>query len=186
MKPSSQSRLRVPVYVAAALICAITAPARASSLCAGDFLTSQVHPWPAGVSFNVPLRETSATSKARSQAFRAGLQTAGLVLDPQGQATLNVVFSISPGRDAKAGAARAGIYNDLEWRPKSAPGSAANDPSLAGNSLNLTVIVSDNRAYQQLWIGSLACTVKTADTEALARDIGLTLGKTLIGAIGQR
>jgi hypothetical protein len=110
----------------------------------------------------------------------------GIVLDPQGQATMNVVFSISPPRNAKPGSAKAGVYNDLEWRPKSAPGSAANDPSLAGNSLNLTVIVSDNRAYQQLWIGSLACTVKTADTEALARDIGSALGKALISAMGQR
>lgn len=186
MKLLSQFRLLVPFCSAAALIFAASAPARATSLCAGDFLTSQVHPWPPGVTFNVPLRETSPTSKARSQAFRAGLQTAGLVLDPQGQATLNVVFSISPGRNSKPGAPKAGIYNDLEWRSKSAPGSAANDPSLAGNSLNLTVIISDNRAYQQLWIGSLGCTVKTADTEALARDIGLTLGKTLTGAMGQR
>ncbi len=186
MKPPSQLRRLGPAYAAAILTLAVAAPAEASNLCAGDFLTSQVHPWPTGVAFNVPLREASATSKARSQAFRAGLQTAGIALDPQGQATLNVVFSISPGRNPKPGAAKAGIYNDMEWRPKSAPGSAANDPSLAGNSLNLTVIVSDNRAYQQLWIGSLTCTVNTADTEALARDIGVTLGKALIGATGQR
>ncbi|GEM_PF-5947824 len=186
MKQSSTFRLLGPVGAAATLTLAVVAPAQAASLCPGDFLTSQVHPWPAGVTFNVPLRETSPTTTARNLAFRAGLQTAGLVLETQGRATLNVVFSISPGRKPKPKAAKAGIYNDMEWRPRSAPGTAANDPSLVGYSLNLTVIISDNREYQQLWIGSLACTVKTADTEALARDIGLSLGKVLVNAMGQR
>lgn len=189
MKPWTQHRPLASVRALAVLAIAAFVPglSHASSLCAGDFLTSQVHPWPAGVTFNAPQRDSSPTTRARSQAFRAGLQAAGLVLDPQGRATLNVVFSIRPGtRTAATPAPESGVYGDMNWRRSTAVGATLNDPSLPGYGLNVTVIISDNRAYEQIWIGSLECTIATADTEALARDIGTNLGKVLAASMRQR
>lgn len=154
--------------------------ARASSLCAGDFATSQVHPWPAAMTFYLPLRETSSTSGARIQAFRSSLEKAGLTIDPQGRATLQVVFTI------RGGPGPASVFNDMNWQRRPTDAALLVDPSLPGATLHLTVIVSDRTAYQQIWVATMECRIETPDTAALAADIGTSLGKAIASAMRQR
>lgn len=152
----------------------------ASRLCAGEFATSLVHPWPPGMTFYVPLRETTPTSAARIQAFRSSLEKAGLVLDPQGKATLQVVFTI------RGGAATSDVYDDMNWQRRPTDSAAVVDPALPGATLHLTVIVSDRVAFQQVWVASMECRIETPDTAALAADVGATLGRTIMESMRQR
>ncbi len=186
MKTPSRFRHLVPACAVTLAMLASIVPTKtqAANLCTGEFLTSLVHPWPAGVAFNVPFRETSLATTARAQAFRAGLQGAGIAVDPDGRAVMHVVFSLRPSRSAPAAAQAAEVNSDMNWRPGVTP--SMTEPSLVGSSLNLTVIVSDSKAYQQIWIGSMECTIQTSDTEALARDLGGRLGQAVSASLRQR
>jgi hypothetical protein len=111
----------------AVLLPALVSPnaSHAAEQCAGDFFTTQVSPWPADVTFNLPLQEANSTSKARDQAFRTGLP-----LDPNCKAILDIAFTIRPGPRSQPGTFEGGVYNDLSWRSTSASGDTLNDPSL--------------------------------------------------------
>ncbi len=156
------------------------AGARAATLCAGEFATSQVHPWPAGMTFYLPLRETSPTSTARIQAFRSSLEKAGLTIDPQGRATLQVVFTL------RGGPGPASVFNDMNWQRRPTDAALLVDPSLPGATLHLTVIVSDRTVYQQIWVATMECRIETSDTAALAADIGDRLGRAILTSMRQR
>ena len=188
----AMSLMRSHKFRRGALPCAIAGPlaalvspnaSHAAEQCAGDFFTTQVSPWPADVTFNLPLREANSTSKARDQAFRTGLQETGLPLDRNGKAILDIVFTIRPGPRSQPGTFEGGVYNDLSWRSTSASGDTLNDPSLLGFSLNFTVVASESKEHRHIWIGSMICTIQTSDTQALARDIASSLGKALIASI---
>jgi hypothetical protein len=50
---------------------------------------------------------------------------------------------------------------------------------LPGSFLHVTVIVNDNAENRPVWLASLECTVRSGDTELLAREIGTDIGQMM-------
>jgi hypothetical protein len=160
------------------------ADAHAAGSCDGPFQTSQLYPWPAGVTFSLAVRPNDSNSQARVQAFTAGLQQGGVTVNAASPFSTQVVFSFVPGRGGNTDTAE--VYPDLRWNSGQGLGSQLVRPQLVGQTLNLTVIVTDNSAYRQMWIGTMQCRIRTPDTAMLAHDVGEGVGRTLAASLRGR
>ncbi len=160
------------------------ADARAAGSCTGQYQTSQLYPWPAGVTFNPALQGNDENSKSRVAAFEDGLRAGGVTVDDTSSYAMQVVFSFLPGRGGNTDTAD--VYPDLQWNSAHGRSAGIVRPQLVGQMLNLTIIVTDNNAYRQMWIGTMQCTIRSADTAVLARDVGEGLGRTLAASLGRR
>jgi hypothetical protein len=153
----------------------------ARNSCPGDYQTSHINPWPANVTFAVPMPTTeSDATQARIAGLMFGLKSAGLAVGPQGTLTMHLVFTIRPPKGKSSKSNEGGIYSDLSWRrPGNTFGRDLNDPMLPGSFLHVTVIVNDNAENRPVWLASLECTVRSGDTELLAREIGTDIGQMM-------
>jgi hypothetical protein len=90
------------------------------------------------------------------------------------------VFTIRPPSGKGAKSNEGGIYSDLSWRRAgNTLGRALNDPTLSGSLLHVTVTVNDNVEHRPVWLASLECTVRSGNTELLAREIGTDIGRMI-------
>lgn len=182
--PTRRAGLAAAALTALGILVSGATDARAASSCVGQFQTSQLYPWPGGVSFSPALRPSDDYSQARTQAFISGLQQGGVTVNDTSPFAMQVVFSFLPGRSANTD--KTEVYPDLQWN--SAQGRSSNlvRPGLVGQILNLTIIITDNSAYRQMWIGTMQCTIRSADTTVLAHDVGENLGRTLAASMRGR
>jgi hypothetical protein len=149
-----------------------------NALCAGKYHDTTVGTWPSNVALSVPLETTSSAGETRASVFRLGLQKSGIQLDGKSPIRLQLVVSVaSSGNDDV-------VSSGFDWhRVDAALSTGLKDPALPGSSLSITAVVSDDGKHQNIWAATMHCIIKTDDSEALARDIGVDLGQLLSESI---
>lgn len=169
------------LVVATALCLMLPASAWGGALCPGKFHASAVDHWPANIALSVPLETTGVAGETRASMFRSGLEQSGLRIDGKSSIRLQIIMSVaSSGNDAN-------VYPGLDWTSiDTALSTSLKDPALSGSSLSITAVVSNDNKHQNVWAATMQCVVATDDSGALARDIGVELGRALSDSIHGR
>lgn len=150
----------------------------AGELCPGKYHVLPLRTWPSRVALNVPLVTRNAAGQSRAKALRAGLQQSGLHIDAATPLVLQLVFSVASSGDDED------VYTGLDWHRVDAEfSSSLKDPTLPNSSLSLTAIVNDSSSRRNILVATMHCTMKTDDSEALAREIGIDLGRAITSTI---
>ena len=176
-RPSTaQSRgARYSLPLVAALCLLVPASAWGGALCPGKYHATATGHWPGNVALSVPLETTTGPAgKTRASVFLSGLEQSGVRIDGKSPIRLQLIISVaSTGSEAN-------VYPGLDWASvDTAFGTNLKDPALRGSSLSITAVVSADNKHQNVWAATMQCTVETDDSEALARDIGVELGRAL-------
>ena len=164
----------------------VSATADASSICSGSVTGSVLAPLhkPIAVSLVTPINERPDPALARR--FLDGVQAAGVsVVDTgQGNAVLDMTFSVSPTNNGGAGRA-GGTYKGFGWMSgDTVTGQGA--PDMRGSALALSIEVTDAASQSLAWIGSVNCTVRGDDPAALAEELGRVVGHSLGNSVDKR
>jgi hypothetical protein len=164
--------------LAAAFSLILSVPAWSSALCPGKYHDTAVGHWPSNVALSVPLETIGSAGETRASVFRLGLQQSGIRIDSKSPTRLQLILSVASSGHEE------GVYSGLDWLSvDTALSTNLKDAALLGSSLSITAVVSDDDKHQTIWAATMGCTIGTDDSGALARDIGVDLGKLLSESI---
>jgi hypothetical protein len=149
----------------------LSGAAEASRDCPGTYQSSSLSQLPAAASVQIQIVNQTPTNLRLAERFAAGLSSAGVAVNPQGNVTLNLVFTVG-----SASAAAGRPYQDFGWADNLAESGSGFGP---GTTLNMTAQVTDTTTAQIDWISSLSCTIQTDDLGALAEYLGAVVGRSL-------
>lgn len=164
--------------LAATLCLLLPTSAWGGALCPGKYHATATGHWIGDSALSVPLETTGAAGKTRASVFRSGLQESGIRIEDKSPIRLQIIISVaSSGNEAS-------VYPGLDWSSVDTTLSTnLKDPALSGSSLSITAVVSDDTKHQTVWAATMQCTIATDDSGALARDIGIGLGRALSDTI---
>jgi hypothetical protein len=157
----------------------IPAPsARAEGACPGNVLGSVMQGvrTPIVVSFADP---GSVVNPDLARRFIVGLRSAGVTVVEPGQAStsLAVTFSVAGSRSGATGPAP-GTYSGFTWvSGMNAPGRG--QWSIQGATVSVSAEATDTTSLALAWVGTLNCTIMTADPYVLAEDLGTVIGRSI-------
>ena len=164
--------------LAAAVYHILLVPAWSSSLCSGKYHDTAVGTWPPNVALSVPLETSGPAGDKRASVFRSGLEQSGIRVDSKSPIRLQLIVSVALSASEEV------VNSGLDWRRvDTALSTNLKDPALPGSSLSITAVVSDDAEHRNIWAATVHCIIKTDDSEALARDIGVDLGRLLAQSI---
>lgn len=164
--------------LAAALCLILPASAWSSALCPGKYHDTVVGTWPSDVAISVPLETIGTAGETRAAAFRSGLQQSGIRIESKSPIRLQLIVSVASSDKEEV------VNSGFDWsHVDAALSTSLKDPTLPGSSLSITAVVSDDDKHQNIWAATMQCTIKTDDSEALARDVGADLGQLMSGSI---
>jgi len=150
--------------------------AAAAQSCPGTYQSSMLSQLPAATTVQIQIVNQTPTNLRLAGRFAAGLQSAGVAVSPQGNVTLNLVFTVG-----STSAASGRPYQDFGWADNLAEAGLAESGSGfgPGTTLNMTVQATDSATAQIDWISSVNCTIQTDDLGALAEYLGSVVGRSL-------
>lgn len=164
--------------IAVALYLTLPSSAWSGDLCSGKYRDTAMGPWPANVAFSVPLETVGAAGQTRASVFRAGLQQSGIRIDDKSPIRLQLIVSLASSGNEEV------VSSGVDWnRVDTALSTSLKDPALPGSSLSVTAVVSDDDQRRNIWAATVNCIVHTDDSEALARELGVDLGRLLSESI---
>jgi hypothetical protein len=158
---------------------ALSPSARAERSCAGNIDGSVLQPLPTPMVVSFDTEVATTANPGLAQRFLVGLQSAGVTVAQKGQANtlLNMTFSVKSPATNTAGSP-SGTYSDFSWvSGETAPG--AGQWNIRGATLSVSAEVTDTTSQSLAWVGSLTCTIMTADPNVLAEDLGAIVGRSL-------
>jgi hypothetical protein len=164
--------------MAASVLCGLVFSHGAYALdtCKGTYSGSAIRPLQ---SPNVILfqPETNDQPTALGNGFIAGLQRAGVVTTGQPTTRLDIVSIVTP---AQVGSSQQQRYHGAGW----VADTSASAESVVSSTLQLSVILTDIKTAEIIWVASLSCKVLTNDKGRVVETIGELLGRALGKEIG--
>jgi hypothetical protein len=149
-----------------------------STLCPGNYHDVAMAAWPSNAALNVPLETIGAAGETRASVFRSGLQQSGVRIDNKSPIRLQLIVSVTESGNDEV------VNPGFDWHSvDTALSTSLKDPALPGSSLSITAVVSDDGRHGTVWAATMHCIIKTDDSEALARDIGVELGQLVSRSI---
>ncbi len=171
---------RLPAATALLALCAlIGAPsshAQNSKVCSGTISGSPLRPIANPLSVSLDRSIDAMANPAGAEKFLAGVRGAGVSVVPNGQGNTTLDLSFLIG--GAAGGSKSKAYRDLRWMTGDRV-SDGTQPTLVGAHIDATIYARDAATRSLVWTGTISCTIKTADPDALADGLGRATGKAL-------
>ncbi|MFO1027288.1 MAG: hypothetical protein U1E70_19095 [Acetobacteraceae bacterium] len=159
----------------AVLTAALATPASADATCAGTVSGSPLQALPRPTIVSVVQPVTDDANPGLAQEFLNALQAAGITVVPSGQGNtqLDMTFTVNAGPGATSGA-----FKGFGWMSgMQAPSGGAS--ALPGSVVSISIEATNLGNQSLAWVGTIQCTIKTADPTALVADLGRVVAKAL-------
>jgi hypothetical protein len=170
------------IALAGCCLLATAAPALADNICAGTLTGSNLQALRSPVMASVNQPVTDDVNPALMQQFLNGVQAAGVSMAPAGKGNtlLDMTFTVTP-----ASGAASGTFRGFAWMTgMQAPGGASS--ALQGAVISASIEATDLTSQSLAWIGSIKCTIRTNDPNAVAEHLGELVGHSLGRSIQQQ
>lgn len=185
------------------LLCAAPAMAHAQGVCPGVYSATLLKPLPTPTVVALNVASSSSASSESVQAFMSGLRAAGVTTTGTPTALLRVTYQVAgeggstPGGPAMSQAgnpqtgwsswsngAQSALQGGISLALPDIPSASMFNPRTKAQSglLMLRAEIRNSPSEPASWIAVVQCTVRTPDTNRLARQLGYVLG----GALGKR
>jgi hypothetical protein len=150
---------------------ALSHGAHSLDTCKGTYSGSAIHPLQ---SPNVVLfrAETNEQPTPLGNGFVAGLQRAGVVTSGKPTTRLNIASIVIP---AQVGSGQPQRYHGVGW----AEDTSTSAESVVSSTLQLSLVLTDIKTADIIWVASLSCQVLTNDKGRVVETIGELLGRAL-------
>ena len=162
-------------FAAFLLLASATTAARADSICAGTMTGSVLQPLPKPTTVSVAQPVSDDANPGLTQDFLNGFQAGGQTMLPPGQGNtqLDMTFTVNAGPSASSNA-----YKGFGWMSgmQAPPGGSS---ALPGSAVSISIEATDLTSQTLAWIGTISCTVQTADPDQLATHIGELVARAL-------
>ncbi len=161
--------LRLTALLAAAGLPGI---AVAAGACNGTISGSPLRPIAKPVVVSIASKTASVADPDLSRDFVAGVERAGVQVAADGQGTtiLDLSYLVQ--------GAQKGTYRDLTWL-KAASSPSRDRMTLQGSRLDVTIYARDAASRGLVWTGTISCTIQTSEPNALAGELGASIGRAL-------
>jgi len=150
---------------------------QAAGTCRGKIETSLLHALPRPMVVMSARSMNDSPSREVTRRFVEGLQEAGVAVGDYGNVTLNLATSVTAPRNGSN--VVSGRYEGFNWVSGDPVAAGQRIPGLPSTNLSMSVVLADNLANTQSWLATIDCKVETDDPGALAKDLGVLIGRAV-------
>lgn len=159
------------------------AQSQAAGTCTGTIETALLHPLPRPMVVMSARSMSDSPGGEMTRRFMEGLQEAGVTVGDEGNVTLNLATSVTAPLNGSN--VVSGRYEGFNWVSGDPMAAARRIPGLPSTNLSMSAVLADNVANTQSWLATIDCQVQTDDPGALAKDLGVFIGRA-VGSNQQR